>query len=148
MKALVQRVKKAQVTIENKIVSSIGTGLLVLLGVGHEDTVKDADWLVEKIINLRIFEDQDGRMNISLHDINAELMVVSQFTLMGECKKGRRPSYAKAARPEPARNLYEYFISRAVEKEISVKSGVFQAMMEVSLTNHGPVTLMLDTRAK
>jgi D-tyrosyl-tRNA(Tyr) deacylase len=148
MKALVQRVKKAQVVVENKIISGIGTGILVLLGVGHDDTQKDADWLVEKIINLRIFEDENGRMNISLRDINAELLVVSQFTLMGECRKGRRPSFANAAAPGPARDLYEYFISRAVERGITAKSGIFQAMMDISLINHGPVTLMLDTKAK
>ncbi|MCD4676319.1 MAG: D-tyrosyl-tRNA(Tyr) deacylase [Desulfobacula sp.] len=148
MKAVVQRVKKSHVIVDNDIVSHIGNGLLVLLGVQNDDTQKDADFLVEKIINLRIFEDDNGRMNISLRDVKGELMVVSQFTLLGDCKKGRRPSYIKAAPPEKANDLYEYFIGRAIELGIVTKSGVFQAMMDVSLINQGPVTLLLDTKKK
>ncbi len=148
MKAVVQRVKKSQVKVDNAIVSNIGNGLLVLLGVQEDDTQKDADFLVEKIINLRIFEDDNGKMNISLKDVKGELLVVSQFTLLGDCRKGRRPSFIKAAPPEKANDLYEYFINRALELGIVTKSGVFQAMMDVSLINQGPVTLLLDTKEK
>jgi len=148
MKAVVQRVKNCQVAVDNTLVSSIGNGLLVLLGVQEEDTEKDADFLVEKIINLRIFEDETGKMNISLKDVKGELLVVSQFTLLGDCRKGRRPSYIKAAAPEKANALYEYFIGQAKNLGIVTKSGVFQAMMHVSLINQGPVTLLLDTKEK
>ncbi|MCK5163896.1 MAG: D-tyrosyl-tRNA(Tyr) deacylase [Desulfobacula sp.] len=148
MKAVVQRVKKSHVVVDNDIVSHIGNGLLVLLGVQNDDTQKDADFLVEKIVNLRIFEDDNNRMNISLKDVKGELMVVSQFTLLGDCKKGRRPSYIKAAPPEKANDLYEYFIGRAIEMGVVTKTGVFQAMMDVSLINQGPVTLLLDTKEK
>ncbi|MEA1966927.1 MAG: D-aminoacyl-tRNA deacylase [Thermodesulfobacteriota bacterium] len=148
MKAVVQRVKKAHVVVDNTIVASIGNGLLVLLGVQDDDTQKDADFLVKKIINLRIFEDDNGKMNISLKDVKGELLVVSQFTLLGDCKKGRRPSFIKAAPHEKANDLYEYFIGRAMEMGVDTKSGVFQAMMEISLINHGPVTLLLDTKEK
>ncbi|MFA5906828.1 MAG: D-aminoacyl-tRNA deacylase [Desulfobacula sp.] len=148
MKAVVQRVKHSHVTVADKIVSRIGHGLMVLLGVSEGDTKKDADFLVEKIINLRIFEDDNGKLNISLMDVKGELLVVSQFTLLGDCRKGRRPSYIKAAAPEKANSLYEYFIRRAQEFGVETKSGVFQAMMEVSLINQGPVTLILDTKEK
>lgn len=148
MKAVVQRVKKSHVVVDNTIVSHIGNGLLVLLGVQYNDTKKDADFLVEKIINLRIFEDDNGKMNISLKDVKGELLVVSQFTLLGDCQKGRRPSYIKAAPPEKANDLYEYFLGRAIELGVVTKSGVFQAVMDVSLINQGPVTLILDTRGK
>jgi D-tyrosyl-tRNA(Tyr) deacylase len=148
MKAVVQRVKKSHVVVDNTIVSHIGNGLMVLLGVQDNDTQKDADFLVEKIINLRIFEDDNGRMNISLKDVKGELLVVSQFTLLGDCRKGRRPSYIKAAPPEKANDLYEYFIGRAIELGVVTKSGVFQALMDVSLINQGPVTLLLDTKEK
>ena len=148
MKAVVQRVKKSHVVVDNDIVSHIGNGLLVLLGVQNDDTQKDADFLVEKIVNLRIFEDDNNRMNISLKDVKGELMVVSQFTLLGDCKKGRRPSYIKAAPPEKANDLYEYFIGRAIEMGVVTKTGVFQAMMDVSLINQGPVTLLFDTKEK
>ncbi|WP_300462221.1 D-aminoacyl-tRNA deacylase [Desulfobacula sp.] len=146
MKAVVQRVKNAHVTVDDTMISHIGSGLLVLLGVQEEDTQKDVAFLVEKIINLRIFEDDKGKMNISLKDVKGELLVVSQFTLLGDCRKGRRPSFVKAASPEKARALYESFIDGAIGSGVVTKSGVFQAMMAVSLINHGPVTLLLDTR--
>ena len=148
MKAVVQRVKESHVEVDHNIVASIGNGLLVLLGVQEDDTEKDVNFLVEKIINLRIFEDENGRMNISLKDVKGELLVVSQFTLLGDCRKGRRPSYIKAAPPEKANDLYEYFIKEAGKLGIVTKSGIFQAMMDVSLINNGPVTLLLDTRDK
>lgn len=148
MKAVVQRVKKAHVVVDNTIVSNIGNGLLVLLGIQDDDTEKDADFLVEKIIHLRIFEDENDRMNISLKDVKGELLVVSQFTLLGDCRKGRRPSYIKAAPQELANDLYGYFIARAIEMGVVTKAGVFRAMMDVTLTNQGPVTLLLDTRDK
>ena len=148
MKAVVQRVKNSHVTVDDTIVSRIGHGLMVLLGVSEDDTEKDADFLVEKIINLRIFEDDQGKLNISLMDVKGELLVVSQFTLLGDCRKGRRPSYIKAAVPEKANSLYDYFIRRAQELGVVTKSGIFQAMMEVSLINQGPVTLILDTKEK
>lgn len=146
MKAVVQRVSQAGVTVETQKVSHIDKGLMVLLGVGHEDTEKDADFLVDKIINLRIFEDDQGKMNISLKDVNGQLLVVSQFTLMGDCRKGRRPSFIQAARPDKANELYEYFVQKAGEKGIETQTGVFQAMMDVDLINQGPVTLILDTK--
>ncbi len=148
MKAVVQRVTHAGVTIDSKSVSRIEIGLLVLLGVGHEDTQKDADYLVDKITNLRIFEDENQKMNISIKDVKGELLVVSQFTLMGDCRKGRRPSFIHAAKPDTANTLYEYFIDRAKASGIPTRSGVFQAMMDVNLVNQGPVTLILDTKDK
>ena len=147
MKAVVQRVSSASVTVNGEIISAVGCGLLVLLGVADGDTEKDADFLADKIPNLRIFEDENGKMNISLKDIKGELLVVSQFTLMGDCAKGRRPSFVKAADPETATGLYEYFISRTRAAGIPTRTGQFQAMMDVALVNQGPVTLILDTKA-
>ena len=146
MKAVVQRVKNAHVAIDNTIISNIGNGLMVLLGIQDGDTEREADFLVEKIIHLRIFEDDQGKMNLSLKDLKSELLVISQFTLMGDCRKGRRPSFTKAADPDRANTLYEYFIGRAIESGVVTKSGQFQANMDVSLVNQGPVTLVLDTR--
>ncbi len=146
MKAVVQRVGQSGVSVDGEQVSSIEKGLLILLGVQDGDTKKDADFLAEKIINLRIFEDDNAKMNISLKDINGELMVVSQFTLLGDCRKGRRPSFVKAAPPQHANDLYEYFVKQAKKMGIKTQTGVFQAMMDVSLVNQGPVTLLLDTR--
>ena len=146
MKAVVQRVKSAHVTVNNTIISNIGNGLMVLLGVQEGDTEREADFLVEKIIHLRIFEDTQGKMNLSLKDLKSELLVISQFTLVADCKKGRRPSFTRAAPPDRANALYEYFIGRAIESGVVTKSGQFQANMDVSLINQGPVTLVLDTR--
>ncbi len=146
MKAIVQRVKNAGVTVDEKTVSNIGKGILVLLGVAREDTEKEADYLVEKIINLRIFEDDQGKMNRSLKDVKGELLVVSQFTLLGDCRKGRRPSFTGAAPPEEANRLYTYFAKKAADAGIIVKTGQFQANMDVSLINQGPVTLMLESK--
>ncbi|MCP4021148.1 MAG: D-tyrosyl-tRNA(Tyr) deacylase [Desulfobacteraceae bacterium] len=146
MKAVLQRVKKAHVTVDNTIISSIGNGLLVLLGVQEDDTTKEADYLADKIINLRIFEDDKKKMNRSLKEVKGELLVVSQFTLLADCKKGRRPSYTKAGSPDKANELYEYFMGRTIELGVATKPGQFAAMMDVSLVNSGPVTILLDTR--
>ncbi|HCY85396.1 MAG TPA: D-tyrosyl-tRNA(Tyr) deacylase [Desulfobacteraceae bacterium] len=148
MKAIVQRVKNAGVTVDNTSISSIGSGLLVLLGVGKGDEEKDADYLVDKIIHLRVFEDDQGKMNLSLKDVRGELLVVSQFTLLGDCRKGRRPSFTAAAPPDDAQRLYTYFTKKASEAGIMVKTGQFQANMDVSLVNQGPVTLMLESKPK
>jgi D-tyrosyl-tRNA(Tyr) deacylase len=146
MKAVVQRVKKSDVKVAGETISEIGIGLLVLLGVADDDSQKDADYLADKISNLRIFEDESGKMNLSLKNISGEMLVVSQFTLLGDCKKGRRPSFAKAAKPEIADKLYQYFMEQVRVQEIVVKSGQFRAMMDVSLINDGPVTLVIDSK--
>ena len=145
MRAVIQRVNRAQVRVEGKIAGEIARGLLVLLGVGRGDTLKEADYLLDKILNLRIFEDAEGKMNLSLLDVGGELMVISQFTLYADCRKGRRPSFTDAGSPEQAKALYEYFISQARSRGLIVASGVFQALMEVELVNFGPVTILLDS---
>lgn len=144
MKALIQRVKNASVTIDNEVYSSIGFGMLILLGVEKTDEFENAKKLAEKLINLRIFEDNDGKMNKSLLDVNGEILVVSQFTLAGDCKKGTRPSFDKAASPDKAKKLYEDFVKIISQYELKVKTGKFQAMMDISLTNQGPVTFLIE----
>jgi len=146
MKAVIQRVDSASVSVEGSEISRIGAGLLVLLGVEKGDTEKDADFLLDKIIHLRIFEDGEGKMNRSLADIAGDLLVVSQFTLLADCRKGRRPSFTDAADPEKAETLYRYLLSQAREKIPRVAAGRFQAMMKVGLVNDGPVTILLDSR--
>jgi D-tyrosyl-tRNA(Tyr) deacylase len=146
MRAVVQRVTSASVKVDDIIVGNIETGLLILLGVTHNDTQSDADYLVDKIINLRIFDDDDGKMNRSLSDVSGSLLVVSQFTLFGDTRRGRRPSYIDAAPPAMANNLYEYFVKKAIQAGINVATGKFQAMMDVSLVNNGPVTILLDSK--
>jgi D-tyrosyl-tRNA(Tyr) deacylase len=146
MRAVSQRVKSAQVIVNEKIIGSIGFGLLVLLGISREDNCDDADYLVEKTINLRIFDDQDGKMNRSLLDVGGEMLIVSQFTLIADCRKGRRPSFAAAAEPAEAKKLYQYFFERVKEKGITVATGEFQALMEVGLINNGPVTILMDSK--
>ena len=145
MRAVVQLVKKASVTVNESIISEIGSGLVILLGVHKNDTPKDAKTLAEKIAHLRIFPDQGKLMNLSVLDVGGEILVVSQFTLYGDCRKGRRPSYSEAAPPELAEELYEMFISETAKLNIPVSSGRFQAMMNVQLVNQGPVTLLLDS---
>lgn len=145
MRAVVQRVSQAAVRVDNKIVGEINSGLLVLLGVTHEDGEKEAKWLAEKIAKLRIFSDEDGKMNLSAFDIKGSILVVSQFTLYGNCRRGARPSFSDAAPPEQAELLYEYFCKELAAKEIPIAKGVFQAHMEVSLINDGPVTLIVST---
>lgn len=144
MKTVIQRVTSASVTVEGRIVGEIGRGILVLLGVEKGDAEARADWLAEKIINLRIFEDEGGKMNLSLRDISGSLLVVSQFTLAGNCDKGRRPSFDSAAAPEEGRRLYEYFVEALKRLNAPVATGIFQADMRVSLVNDGPVTFILE----
>ena len=146
MRAVVQRVKQSSVKAGNEMVGQIGRGLLVLLGVARDDTADDADYMVNKIINLRIFEDQDGKMNRSLLDTGGELLAVSQFTLLADCRKGRRPSFVDAAEPQKATDLYERFVDLVRKKGISVQTGRFRAMMEVALINDGPVTVIIESR--
>ena len=145
MKAILQRVRRAKVKIEDQIVGEIGQGLLVLLGVGKGDSDSEAARLLEKIIHLRIFDDNQGKMNLSLLEIGGEFMVISQFTLYADCRKGRRPSFTDAAPPAEAKALYETFLTLAKTKGIKVASGTFQALMEVEFINQGPVTICLDT---
>ncbi|MBK7993481.1 MAG: D-tyrosyl-tRNA(Tyr) deacylase [Blastocatellia bacterium] len=146
MRAVIQRVSAAKVSVEQQIVGSINKGLLILLGVAQIDNKADADYLVEKIINLRIFSDENNKMNLSLLDIKADLLVVSQFTLFGDCRRGRRPSYSDAALPKQAEELYIYFVNQAILTGINVQTGKFQAMMDVELINDGPVTILLDSK--
>ncbi|MEK6321710.1 MAG: D-aminoacyl-tRNA deacylase [Acidobacteriota bacterium] len=146
MRAVIQRVSEASVEISNEVVGEIGAGLLVLLGVARDDTRDDADYLAEKITNLRIFADDEGKMNRSLLETGGAMLVVSQFTLYGDVRRGRRPSYCDAAEPAKANELYEYFVERVRSFGVTVETGVFQAMMKVSLTNEGPVTILLDSR--
>ena len=146
MRAVIQRVKESSVKTENRIIGRTGAGLLVLLGVAKGDRPSDADYLVNKIANLRIFEDEKGKMNRSLSETGGEMMIVSQFTLLADCRKGRRPSFVKAAEPEVAAGLYEYFVKQVRSLEITVATGRFRAMMEVALINEGPVTIILESR--
>lgn len=145
MRAVVQRVKESKVEVDGKRVGAIGPGLLIFLGVGEDDSEKDCDYLANKIVHLRIFPDSEDLMNLSLIDTGGSALVVSQFTLWGDCRKGRRPSFVRAAQPDKAEELYERFIGLLKEKGIDVATGQFQAMMDVSLINDGPVTLMLDS---
>lgn len=144
MKALIQRVNRASVSIEGKLYSSISSGLLVFLGVEKDDEKVNAEKLAQKVINLRVFEDENDKMNLSLKDVKGEMLVVSQFTLCGDCKKGTRPSFDKAASPQKAVDLYEYFIKCLKEDNIPVQTGKFRAMMDVELINDGPVTLWVE----
>ena len=144
MKAVIQRVKKASVTIDNKIFSSIGTGMLILFCVEKEDKEEYLDWFASKVETLRFFEDENGKMNKSIQDIDGEILVVSQFTLAADCKKGTRPSFDNAQKPEIAQKMYENFADKLKNSGLTVKTGVFAAMMEVSLVNDGPVTFVLS----
>ncbi len=146
MRAVVQRVCSSRVLVEDNVAGEIQKGLVVLLGVSSEDTEKDAEYLASKVVNLRVFDDEDGKMNLSLLNIKGELLVVSQFTLYGDCRKGRRPSYDKAAAPEKAESLYETFVQYCREFNINVQTGRFQTEMMVEIFNDGPVTLLLDSK--
>jgi D-tyrosyl-tRNA(Tyr) deacylase len=145
MRAVVQRVSSASVAVEGQVVGEIGPGLLVLLGVSTSDANADADYLADKIAGLRIFEDSDGKMNRSVQDVGGAVLAVSQFTLYGDVRRGKRPSFDEAARPERARELYEYFVAEIRRRGLRCETGKFQAMMSVSLVNEGPVTILLDS---
>lgn len=148
MKVILQRVSKAEVKVDSKSIGKISKGMLVFLGISKDDTKQDADYLVSKIVNLRIFEDEADKMNLCAKDIGAEFLVVSQFTIYGNCDKGRRPSFDRAADSKKAELLYEYFIEqlRNQNKNMKVKTGIFGAMMDVSLINNGPVTFILESK--
>lgn len=146
MRAVVQRVEKAAVSVSDRLVSSIGRGICVFLGIERGDRPSDGEYLLEKIINLRIFEDGEGKMNLSLLDTAGEMLVVSQFTLLADCRKGRRPSFTRAEDPEPARVLYETFLAGGRARNVTTKGGEFQAMMKIELVNDGPVTMLLDSQ--
>ena len=148
MKTVIQRVSNASVSIEGVVKGEIQKGFLILLGITHTDTEKDVKWMVDKVSGLRVFEDENGKMNLSLQDVGGELLIVSQFTLYGDARKGRRPSFVEAARPEKAVPLYEKFIALAKEKGINVATGEFGADMKVNLVNDGPVTLIIDSPEK
>jgi D-tyrosyl-tRNA(Tyr) deacylase len=146
VRAVVQRVAEAAVRVDGKVVGQIGPGALVLLGVGQGDAEADADYLADKVLHLRIFPDEAGQMNRSVLDTRGELLAVSQFTLYGDTRRGRRPGFSSAAPPEEANRLYRYFVGRLRESGLRVEEGVFRAMMDVSLVNRGPVTLLLDSQ--
>jgi len=148
MRACIQRVSQAKVVVAEETTGQIGAGLLVLLGISAEDTEKELDWLVQKIVHLRIFEDDEGKMNRSLIDVGAAMLVVSQFTLYGDCRKGRRPSFVAAAPPEKAEPMIERFVELARGQGGTVETGRFRADMQVTLTNDGPVTIWIDTAGK
>jgi D-tyrosyl-tRNA(Tyr) deacylase len=145
MRAVIQRVSRARVRVDGQTTGEIGPGLLILLGVGQGDTSSEVDSLLDKIINLRIFEDAGGKMNLSLLETGGQLMVISQFTLYADCRKGRRPSFTDAAPPGEAEKLYDYFVDAARKRGLQVATGIFQALMEVELVNSGPVTILLDS---
>ncbi len=145
MRAVIQRVKSASVKVDGELVSEIGAGLLIFLGIAHDDSQAEIDYIANKAAHLRIFEDADGKMNCSLLDTGGSALVVSQFTLYGDCRKGRRPSFIHAARPETANALYEAFIAALKQQNIQTYGGTFQAMMDVELINDGPVTILLDS---
>ena len=146
MKAVIQRVQSAEVLVDGRLTGKIGKGLLVFVGVGKGDGEEDISYMVSKLPDLRIFEDTSGKFNLSLREINGEMLIVSQFTLYGDCKKGRRPSFSEAQEPSIAKNLYERLIHRLKEQGLPVETGEFQAKMDVHLVNDGPVTLLLDSR--
>lgn len=146
MKALLQRVDRASVTVGSNVTGSIGKGLCVFLGVVNGDTEKDIAWLADKIVNLRIFDDESGKMNRSVIDEKGDILIVSQFTLCGDCRRGRRPSWSEAAEPAEANRMYERFVKEIESRGVVVATGVFQALMKVEICNDGPVTLMIDSR--
>ena len=148
MKAVIQRVSEANVKVDGEIVGEISHGLLLLIGIDEEDEKADADWLVQKILNLRIFGDEDGKLNLSVLDISGEILCISQFTLIADYKKGNRPSFIKAAKPDRAIPLFEYFKTQIAQSNLKIESGIFGADMKVSLLNDGPVTIVMDSKTK
>jgi len=145
LRAVVQRVKNSEVKVDDNIIGSIDSGLLVFLGIGNEDAMDDIDYLIDKIVNLRVFEDQEGKMNLSALDLEKEIMIISQFTLYGDCRKGRRPSFFDAAPPDQAERLYDVFVNKIKNYDLKIATGEFQAMMDIDSVNDGPVTLLLDS---
>lgn len=148
MKVVVQRVSEASVKVDGKIVGEINTGFMLLVGIDENDEKTDADWLVQKIVNLRVFGDENDKLNLSIKDINGEILCISQFTLIADYKKGNRPSFIKAAKPDKAIPLFEYFKEELSKSDLKVESGIFGADMKVSLINHGPVTIVMDSITK
>lgn len=148
MRLVIQRVSRASVSVNEGTIAGIGIGLLVFVGVSLEDTESDADYLVDKLTGLRIFTDPEGKMNLSVQQVGGSLLVVSQFTLYGDCRRGRRPSFDRAAPPDGARTLYDYFVAQARRSGVPVETGIFQASMEVSLVNQGPVTILIDSQER
>lgn len=148
MKAVIQRVSEANVKVDGEIVGEISQGLLLLIGIDEEDEKGDATWLVQKILNLRIFGDEDGKLNLSVLDISGEILCISQFTLIADYKKGNRPSFIKAAKPDKAIPLFEYFKTQIAQSNLKIESGIFGADMKVSLLNDGPVTIVMDSKTK
>ena len=148
MKAVIQRVSEASVKVDGEIVGKISDGLLLLIGIDEEDEKTDADWLVQKVLNLRIFGDEDGKLNLSVLDIAGEILCISQFTLIADYKKGNRPSFIKAAKPDKAIPLFEYFKTEIAKSNLKIESGIFGADMKVSLLNDGPVTIVMDSKTK
>jgi D-tyrosyl-tRNA(Tyr) deacylase len=146
MRAVIQRVKEASVEVEGEVVGRIRRGLLVFLGVGRDDTQRDVEYLVDKVLGLRIFEDEEGRMNLSIVDVGEEILAVSQFTLYGDCRRGRRPSFDEAAPPDLAEGLYGLFVEGIRKRGVKIQTGRFRALMDVHLINSGPVTILLDSR--
>jgi D-tyrosyl-tRNA(Tyr) deacylase len=148
MKAVIQRVTEAKVKVEGEIVGEIAAGFLLLIGIDEDDDLTDANWLVQKILNLRIFGDQEGKLNLSILDISGEILCISQFTLMADYKKGNRPSFIKAAKPEKAIPLFQHFKTEIARSNLKIESGIFGADMKVSLLNDGPVTIVMDSKTK
>ena len=148
MRTVIQRCQYCEVEVNDELVGNINSGLLIFLGIGKEDSREDADYLIDKIVNLRIFEDENQKMNLSALDLNKELMLVSQFTLFGDCRQGRRPSFFEAAPPAEAEKLYDYFVEKAKKSRLKIETGEFQAMMDISLVNDGPVTILVDSKKK
>ncbi len=145
MRAVIQRVSEARVTTNGQLIGAIGPGLLVLLGIAKEDTLRDADYVLDKVLGLRLFDDSQGKMNLSIRDTAGGLLIVSQFTLYGDCRKGRRPSFDRAAKADHALAMYDYFVAQARSRIAAVETGVFRASMQVSLVNNGPVTIICDS---
>ena len=148
MRAVIQRVSRASVTVDGEVVGEIGAGLLVLLGVEQGDTQDDVVWMANKVVGLRVFEDAEGKMNLDVGDVDGAILAVSQFTLLGDCRKGRRPSFVAAARPEQANELYRSFVAEVTGQGLEVQEGRFQQHMDVELVNDGPVTLQVDSRIR
>ena len=148
MKAVIQRVSEASVKVDGEIVGKIGNGLLLLIGIDEEDEQTDADWLIQKILNLRIFGDKEGKLNLSVLNISGEILCISQFTLIADYKKGNRPSFIKAAKPDKAIPLFDYFKTEIAKSNLKTESGIFAADMKVSLLNDGPVTIVMDSKTK